>query len=78
LQDNLRWLGGKKLHPCDAGKYSIAIDAFGNVSPCLAMPKIGNLQRQNLDEILGSFDRVAVKQCNDQSTCNILAAGWSV
>jgi|TARA_B100001964_G_scaffold27965_1_gene28256 sulfatase maturation enzyme AslB (radical SAM superfamily) len=78
FQDNLCRFEGKKLHPYDAGKYSIEIDASNNVSLCLTMPEIGNLQRQNLDEILGSFDRVAVKQCSDQSTCNILAAGWSV
>ena len=33
LHDNITWLSGKSLAPCDAGKYSIAIDASGNVAP---------------------------------------------
>tara|TARA_B100000315_G_scaffold185334_1_gene174440 strand:- start:16686 stop:17402 length:717 start_codon:yes stop_codon:yes gene_type:complete len=74
LNDNLRWLKGKKLRPCDAGKYSIAIDASGNLSACLAMPHVGNLRQQSLAEILAQLDRTAIKQCSDQSSCNILCS----
>ncbi|MEP6933211.1 MAG: radical SAM protein [Nitrospirota bacterium] len=35
VEDNVSWLRGQKLEPCDAGRYSVAIDASGNVSPCL-------------------------------------------
>lgn len=29
VEDNVSWLRGQKLEPCDAGRYSIAIDASG-------------------------------------------------
>ena len=32
-KDNVAWLSGRPLKACDAGRYSIAIDASGNVSP---------------------------------------------
>jgi MoaA/NifB/PqqE/SkfB family radical SAM enzyme len=72
LDDNLIWLRGQKLEPCDAGRYSIAIDASGNVSPCLAFPSVGNLLESSLSEILDRFDRDAVNSCSDNSSCNRL------
>jgi MoaA/NifB/PqqE/SkfB family radical SAM enzyme len=74
LKDNLRWLAGKKLAGCDAGRYSIAIDASGNVAPCLAWRQSGNLRRQSLAEILASFDKAGIKACSNQSTCNLLCS----
>ena len=72
VEDNVSWLRGQKLEPCDAGRYSIAIDASGNVSPCLAFPSVGNLLQLSLSEILGRFDRGAIKTCSDRSSCNRL------
>jgi MoaA/NifB/PqqE/SkfB family radical SAM enzyme len=72
VEDNVSWLRGHKLEPCDAGRYSIAIDASGNVSPCLAFPSVGNLLESSLSEILGRFDRDAIKTCSDNSSCNRL------
>ena len=72
VEDNVSWLRGQKLEPCDAGRYSIAIDASGNVSPCLAFPSVGNLLESSLSEILGRFDRDAIKTCSDHSSCNRL------
>ena len=72
VEDNVSWLRGQKLEPCDAGRYSIAIDASGNVSPCLAFPSVGNLLELSLNEILGRFDRGAIKTCSDRSSCNRL------
>jgi MoaA/NifB/PqqE/SkfB family radical SAM enzyme len=72
VEDNVSWLRGQKLEPCDAGRYSIAIDASGNVSPCLAFPSVGNLLESPLNEILGRFDRDAIKTCSDHSSCNRL------
>jgi MoaA/NifB/PqqE/SkfB family radical SAM enzyme len=72
VEDNVSWLRGQKLEPCDAGRYSIAIDASGNVSPCLAFPSAGNLLESSLNEILGRFDREAIKTCSDNSSCNRL------
>jgi MoaA/NifB/PqqE/SkfB family radical SAM enzyme len=72
VEDNVSWLCGQKLEPCDAGRYSIAIDASGNVSPCLAFPSVGNLLESSLSEILGRFDRSAVQSCSDRSSCNRL------
>jgi MoaA/NifB/PqqE/SkfB family radical SAM enzyme len=74
LEDNLRWLAGQKLGRCDAGRYSIAIDASGNVAPCLAMAQTGNLLVQSLAEILRGLDRSAVKSCSDRSGCNLLCS----
>jgi len=74
LKDNLRWLAGKKLDACDAGRHSIAIDASGNVTPCLARAQSGNLRIQSLTEILASIDRARIKSCSDQSTCNLLCS----
>ncbi len=72
VEDNVSWLCGQKLEPCDAGRYSIAIDASGNVSPCLAFPSVGNLLESSLSEILSRFDREAIKHCSDHSSCNRL------
>lgn len=72
VEDNVSWLRGQKLEPCDAGRYSIAIDASGNVSPCLALPSVGNLLQSSLNEILGRFDREAINTCSDNSSCNRL------
>jgi MoaA/NifB/PqqE/SkfB family radical SAM enzyme len=74
LRDNVRWLSGGALDRCDAGRYSIAIDASGNVAPCLAQAFAGNLLRQPLSEILARFDRDAIRRCSDRSSCNLLCS----
>ena len=61
LRDNVRWLLGGSLDRCDAGRYSIAIDASGNVAPCLALPHAGNLLGASLESILEQFDREAIQ-----------------
>ncbi len=71
-KDNVSWLSGETLRPCDAGRYSIAIDASGNVSPCLSLPEAGNLLKSSLSEILARFDRQAIQRCSDRSSCNRL------
>ena len=74
LQDNIRWLNGQNLPPCDAGRYSIAIDASGNVAPCLALPHAGNLLLSSLPEILENLDHAAIQTCSDRSSCNMLCS----
>lgn len=74
LRDNIRWLNGDSLDRCDAGRYSIAIDASGNVSPCLALSHAGNLLESSLEEILPQFDRDAIRRCSDRSSCNMLCS----
>ncbi len=71
-KDNVSWLRGESLKPCDAGRYSIAIDASGNVSPCLSLPATGNLLESSLSEILARFDRQEIQCCSDRSSCNRL------
>jgi len=74
LRDNIQWLSGQPLDPCDAGRYSIAIDASGNVAPCLALRHAGNLLTSSLAEILDRFDRGAIRECSDRSSCNLLCS----
>jgi len=74
LSDNVRWLGGEGLDACDAGRYSIAIDASGNVAPCLALKHAGNVLQSSLGEILARFDRPAIQSCSDRSSCNMLCS----
>ncbi len=74
LRDNIRWLGGDSLNRCDAGRYSIAVDASGNVAPCLALKHAGNLLESSLDEILARIDRAAVRACSDRSSCNMMCS----
>lgn len=71
-KDNVTWLSGQPLQPCDAGRYSIAIDASGNVSPCLSLSAAGSLLNSSLSEILGRFDRRVIQDCSDRSSCNRL------
>jgi MoaA/NifB/PqqE/SkfB family radical SAM enzyme len=71
-KDNVTWLRGESLKPCDAGRYSIAIDASGNVAPCLSLPEAGNLLQSSLSEILERFDRQEIQRCSDRSSCNRL------
>ncbi|GJL54900.1 MAG: hypothetical protein NPIRA02_20320 [Nitrospirales bacterium] len=74
LRDNITWLNGGSLNRCDAGRYSIAIDASGNVAPCLALTHHGNLLRSSLDKIVNHFDQQAIKECSNQSSCNMLCS----
>ncbi len=74
LHDNVRWLSGDGLEPCDAGRHSIAIDSSGNVAPCLALKHAGNLLESPLEQILTRFDRASIKTCSDQSSCNMLCS----
>ena len=74
LEDNIRWLNGQSLPDCDAGRYSIAIDASGNVAPCLALPHAGNLLSSSLPEILENVDSAAIQQCSARSSCNMLCS----
>ncbi len=74
LQDNIDWLEGGALDRCDAGRYSIAIDASGNVAPCLALPAAGNLLESSLSEILARFDRSRIEACSARSSCNMLCS----
>ncbi|MGH7229521.1 MAG: radical SAM protein [Nitrospiraceae bacterium] len=74
LRDNVRWLTGGSLERCDAGRYSIAIDASGNVAPCLALKHVGNLLECSLGEILARFNRDAIRRCSDRSSCNMLCS----
>lgn len=74
IRDNIRWLKGASLEACDAGRYSIAIDASGNVAPCLALKPAGNVLQSPLNDILARFDRQAVQQCSDRSSCNMLCS----
>jgi MoaA/NifB/PqqE/SkfB family radical SAM enzyme len=69
-KETVSWLQGERLTPCDAGRYSIAIDASGNVSPCLSLPNAGNLLHTSLSDILSKFDRQSVQHCSDRSGCN--------
>ncbi len=69
-KDNVTWLRGEALEPCDAGRYSIAIDASGNVAPCLSLPTVGNLLETSLSDILARFDRQEIRHCSDRSSCN--------
>jgi len=71
-RDNVAWLRGDRLKPCDAGRYSIAIDASGNVSPCLSLPEVGNLLYSSLDDIMSRLNRRTIQDCSDCSTCNRL------
>lgn len=72
VKDSVMWLSGQRLEPCDAGRYSIAIDASGNVSPCLSFRPVGNLRESSCREILGRFDRTEIQTCSDCSSCNRL------
>lgn len=74
LGDNIRWLTGGALERCDAGRYSIVIDASGNVAPCLALPHVGNLLDSSLDEILTRFQKEAIRACSNRSPCNMLCS----
>lgn len=74
LQDNIDWLNDRPLKSCDAGRYSIAIDASANVAPCLALKHAGNLLESSLSEILANFDQAAIKSCSDKSSCNMMCS----
>ena len=74
LKDNIQWLQGESLKPCDAGRYSVSIDASGNVAPCYALQPSGNLLDSSLEEILARMDREAIKRCSDNSSCNLLCS----
>jgi MoaA/NifB/PqqE/SkfB family radical SAM enzyme len=71
-KDNVAWLDGRPLKPCDAGRYSIAIDASGNISPCLSLPSVGNLLHTALHDLRGQFDWEMIHQCSDRTSCNRL------
>ena len=74
VRDTLRWLERKPLPRCDAGRHSIAIDASGNVAPCIAHASTGNLRNLPLAEILRRMDHDFIRACSDNGSCNLLCA----
>lgn len=74
VKDNIKWLAGESLEPCDAGRYSIAIDASGNVAPCLALKSAGNLLKSSLGDILAKFDYQSIQECSNSSSCNMVCS----
>lgn len=74
LRDNVTWLAGERLPDCDAGRYSIAIDASGNVAPCLALSHAGNLRFEPLATIVARFDRGEIAACSADSSCNMMCS----
>ena len=74
VKDTITWLNDGPLSACDAGRYSIAIDASGNVAPCLALDHKGNLLSSSLNDILLQFDHQKITQCSKQSSCNMLCS----
>ena len=74
LRDNVTWLAAGKLEKCDAGRYSIAIDASDNVAPCLALPHTGNVRFEPLPVITERFDRGKIDACSDASSCNMMCS----
>lgn len=74
VRDNIQWLKGNQLEPCDAGRYSLSIDASGNVAPCLALKPAGNLLESSLKDILTQFNHIQIKECSDKSSCNLLCS----
>jgi MoaA/NifB/PqqE/SkfB family radical SAM enzyme len=72
LRDNIRWLAGGRLPRCDAGRHTVAINASGDVSACLAQPVAGNLLTTPLSDILAAMDRAAIARCSAASSCNLL------
>ena len=73
-RDTLHWLEGKILPRCDAGRYSVSIDASGNVAPCLAHASAGNLRCLPLADILRRMDHDEIRACSDNSSFNLLCA----
>jgi MoaA/NifB/PqqE/SkfB family radical SAM enzyme len=71
-EDTIRWLSGKHLGRCDAGRYSISIDSSGNVAGCLGHAAAGNLLETTLPAILKQMDHDAIRTCSDASTCNLM------
>ncbi|MFQ5660257.1 MAG: radical SAM protein [Gammaproteobacteria bacterium] len=74
IKDNISWVKGDDLRRCDAGRHSIAIDASGNVAPCLALRHAGNLLDSSLEDILSVLDQSAIRQCSDRSSCNMMCS----
>lgn len=74
VKDNVKWLSNQSLEACDAGRFSIVVDASGNVAPCLAHESVGNLLDLPLKDILRRFNHQEIKQCSDSSACNLLCA----
>ncbi len=74
IRDNVRWLNGDALPRCDAGRHSVAIDASGNVAPCLALEHAGNLRFEPLASILSRFDQARIRGCSDASSCNMMCS----
>ncbi|MEM7503501.1 MAG: radical SAM protein [Pseudomonadota bacterium] len=74
IRDNVRWLNGDSLPRCDAGRHSIAIDASGNVAPCLALQHAGNLRFESLAAILARFDQERIRGCSNASSCNMMCS----
>jgi MoaA/NifB/PqqE/SkfB family radical SAM enzyme len=70
--DSIKWLQGGRLEACDAGHYSINIDASGNVAPCQALQPAGNLLQTPLPEILKRMDKKAINRCSGNSGCNLI------
>ncbi len=74
VADNVTWLADGKLDPCDAGRWSIVVQANGDVAPCLAMEIAGNLTTETLPAIMQRFEMKKVDACSAASSCNLLCS----
>lgn len=74
VRDNVSWLAGEFFGHCDAGRYSIAIDSAGSVSPCLAKAPVGNLLDTSLAQLLTRMDRREIHRCSSAATCNVMCS----
>ncbi|MGF1537784.1 MAG: radical SAM protein [Elainellaceae cyanobacterium] len=74
IKENIQWLQGRGLPPCDAGRYGIAIDCAGRVAPCLALPKTDSLLEKPLPTLLAQLDHDEIQRCSAASTCNLLCS----
>ena len=74
VADNVTWLTDGKLDPCDAGRWSVVVQANGDVAPCLAMEVAGNLTTDTLATIMQRFDMKKVDACSAASSCNLLCS----
>jgi len=72
VEDNMSWLRGQKLEPCDAGRYSVCHRCIGKRVPLPGVPFRGKPARIVAEGDPGRFDRDAINICSDNSSCNRL------
>ncbi len=72
IEDNVRYMRGEDVGPCDAFRHSLRITPDGKISPCLELPPVADLRKADINEKWGEIRKKMegrIKMCYTKTPC---------